>query len=193
MRRTRDGRVEFDFPERLVMIANHQIYTDWLYLWWVGYANVPQMHGHIYILLKESLKKVPILGQGMQLYRFIFMSRKMAVDEHRMAYRLNKLKEKHAAPNGKEYMDPMWLLLFPEGTNISPNSRPRSNKWAEKIGVKNPEHVLLPRSTGTYFCLKQLDKTVEYLYDCTVAYEGIPYVLPIIPRFKLLSLTLLLK
>ncbi|KAL5606576.1 hypothetical protein BROUX41_002978 [Berkeleyomyces rouxiae] len=174
MRRTADGRVEFDFPERLVLIANHQIYTDWLYLWWVGYANKPPMHGHIYIILKESLKKVPILGIGMQLYRFIFMSRKMAVDQPRMAYRLDKLKESHVAPDGTEYMDPMWLLLFPEGTNISPNSRPRSQNWANKMGIKNPEHMLLPRSTGTYFCLKQLDHSVEYLYDCTVAYEGIP-------------------
>ncbi|KAL2891106.1 putative acyltransferase [Ceratocystis lukuohia] len=174
MRRTQDGRVEFDFPERLVLIANHQIYTDWLYLWWVGYANKLQMHGHIYIILKESLKMVPILGQGMQLYRFIFMSRKMSIDQPRLAYRLDKLKERHVAPNGTEYMNPMWLLLFPEGTNISPNSRPRSQKWADKMGIKNPEHVLLPRSTGTYFCLKQLDHSVEYLYDCTVAYEGIP-------------------
>ncbi|KAF7563582.1 hypothetical protein G7046_g539 [Stylonectria norvegica] len=153
IRPTREGGVQFDFPERMIMIANHQIYTDWLYLWWVGYANTPAMHGHIYIILKESLKLIPVIGWGMLFYGFIFMSRKMATDQPRMAYRLNKLKQHKVDPNGKSYLDPMWLLLFPEGTNLSGNGR---------------------RNTGMFFCLKELKGTIDYVYDCTVAYEGIP-------------------
>ncbi|KAL2261673.1 hypothetical protein VTK26DRAFT_3635 [Humicola hyalothermophila] len=173
IRKTEDGLVEFDFPERMIMIANHQIYTDWLYLWWVGYANRPKRHGSLYIILKESLKYIPIVGPGMMFYGFIFMSRKMAVDQPRLAHRLGKLKTHHTAPDGNKYFDPMWLLLFPEGTNASQNGRNKSAKWAEKTGVKDPEHVLLPRSTGIYFCLNELKGTVDYVYDCTVAYEGI--------------------
>ncbi|PSR82649.1 acyltransferase-domain-containing protein [Coniella lustricola] len=172
--RAPDGRVEFDFPDRMVMIANHQIYTDWLYLWWVGYANNPQMHGYLYIILKESLKFIPVIGPGMMFYGFIFMSRKMSVDQPRMAYRLGKLKMKHTAPNGSSFLNPMWLLLFPEGTNLSDNGRVKSAKWAAKAGIKDCAHLLLPRSTGMYFVLKELKGTVEYVYDCTVAYEGIP-------------------
>lgn len=174
IKRTPDGRVEFSFPERMVMIANHQIYTDWLYLWWVGYANSPQMHGYLYIILKESLKYIPVIGPGMMFYGFIFMSRKMAVDQPRMAYRLNKLKMQHTAPDGRKYLNPMWLLLFPEGTNVSDNGRVRSGKWAEKFGIKDCQHMLLPRSSGMYFVLKELKGSVDYVYDCTVAYEGVP-------------------
>ncbi|CAK7271065.1 hypothetical protein SEPCBS57363_004424 [Sporothrix epigloea] len=174
IRKTRDGRVEFDFPERMVMIANHQIYTDWIYLWWVGYANKHRMDGYIYIILKESLKYIPILGTGMMFYSFIFMSRKMSVDQPRMAYRLQKLSALHTDPQGKSYRDPMWLLLFPEGTNSSGNGRRKSAAWAQKMGYKDPEHILLPRSTGMYFCLSELKDTIEYVYDCTVAYEGVP-------------------
>lgn len=174
IRRTPDGRVQFAFPERIVMIANHQIYTDWLYLWWVGYANMPQMHGYIYIILKESLKYIPVIGTGMMFYGFIFMSRKMAVDQPRMAYRLKKLRTAHTAPDGSSFLNPMWLLLFPEGTNLSGNGRDKSARWAEKAGVKDCKHLLLPRSTGMYFVLKELSGSVEYVYDCTVAYEGIP-------------------
>jgi hypothetical protein len=133
------------------------------------------MHGHFYIILKESLKYIPVLGVGMMFYGFIFMSRKMAVDQPRMAHRLGKLKKRHLDPSGKEFLNPMWLLLFPEGTNASNNSRRRSVKWAEKNGLEDPKHVLLPRSTGTYFCLEELKGTLDYVYDCTVAYEGIPY------------------
>ncbi|KAH6655179.1 acyltransferase-domain-containing protein [Truncatella angustata] len=171
---TPDGRIECAFPERMVMIANHQIYTDWLYLWWVGYTNVPAMHGHLYIILKESLKWIPIIGPGCMFFGFIFMSRKMATDQPRLAHRLGKLKKKITGLDGKKHLLPMWLLLFPEGTNLSDNGRVKSAKWAEKTGVKDAKHVLLPRSTGTFFCLNELKGTVDYVYDCTVAYEGVP-------------------
>ncbi len=140
----------------------------------MAYANDPQMHGYLYIILKESLKYMPILGPGMMFYGFIFMSRKMAVDRPRMAHRLQKLKKLHTTPNGQRHLDPMWLLLFPEGTNLSQNGRDKSAKWAEQTGVKDPEHVLLPRTAGMFFCLGELKDTVDYVYDCAVAYEGIP-------------------
>lgn len=152
------------------------------------------MHGHIYIILKESLKKIPIIGPGCMFFGFIFMSRKMEVDRPRLAHRLGKLKTRHMpmiqsqveleeeydkygdliVPDNGSFLDPMWLLLFPEGTNLSDNGRVKSAKWAEKTGVKDPAHLLLPRSTGTFFCLNELKGTLDYVYDCTVAYEGIP-------------------
>ncbi len=174
IRPAENGGVEFALPERLVLIANHQIYTDWVYLWWVSYANNPAMAGHFYIILKESLKYIPILGWGMMFFSFIFMSRKMATDQPRMAHRLRKLRQVKTSPRGEAYLDPMWLLLFPEGTNLSANGRRKSEQWADKNGLRDPEHVMLPRSTGLYFCLSELKGTVEYMYDCTVAYEGIP-------------------
>lgn len=121
------------------------------------------------------MKHVPIIGWGMQFYGFVFMSRKMETDQPRLAYRLQKLNEKHAGPlSGTNGLDPMWLLLFPEGTNASGNTRKRSAAWAEKQGIKDMVHTLLPRSTGSYFCLNQLKNTVDYVYDCTMAYEGVP-------------------
>ncbi|KAG9252992.1 acyltransferase-domain-containing protein [Emericellopsis atlantica] len=174
MRAMPGGRVEFDFPERVILVANHQIYTDWLYLWWVAYANRPRLHGHIYIILKASLRYIPFIGWGMMLYSFIFMTRKMATDQPRMAYRLWKLRQPKTSPSGKTYYDPMWLMLFPEGTNLCANGRTKSESWAKKNDIRDPEHLLLPRGTGMYFCLSELKGTVEYVYDCTIAYEGIP-------------------
>lgn len=171
---TPDGLAQCRFPDRLVMIANHQLYSDWLYLWWIAYTNSPRMHGHIYIILKESLKHVPIIGWGMRFYGFIFMSRKMSTDQPRLAHRLGKLKERHSGPlSGTSGLDPMWLLLFPEGTNASQNTRVKSVQWAEKQGIKDFEHVLLPRSTGTFFCLNEIKGTLDYVYDCTLAYGGV--------------------
>lgn len=36
------------------------------------------------------------------------------------------------------------------------------------------KHGLLPRSTGLQFCLQELKTTTNWLYDCTIAYEGVP-------------------
>ncbi|KAJ4584783.1 hypothetical protein HRR81_000589 [Exophiala dermatitidis] len=158
-----EGDLILNFPERLVLIANHQIYTDWLYLWWIAYCN--GMHGRLYIILKESLKKIPVLGWGMQFNQFIFLKRKWEQDKPNMASALQRLNRP---------TDPMWLLLFPEGTNLAASTRAKSAAWAAKNNIPDMKHVLLPRSTGLHFCLEELKGTVDYVYDCTIAYEGVP-------------------
>ncbi|OAL52095.1 acyltransferase-domain-containing protein [Pyrenochaeta sp. DS3sAY3a] len=159
----KDGSLQCNFADRLVLMANHQLYTDWLYIWWIAYTN--NMHGFIYIILKESLKNIPIIGWGCQFYNFIFLARNWEEDQRRFKKHLAELNK----PN-----DPMWLIIFPEGTNLSSSTREKSKKWAEKNGLQDMKHQLLPRSTGLKFCLNELKDTTEWLYDCTIAYEGVP-------------------
>ncbi|RMJ22690.1 Acyltransferase [Aspergillus sp. HF37] len=168
-----DGRLKADFPDRLIMTANHQVYTDWIYLWWIAYAN--QRHGHVYIILKESLKYLPVLGQGMMFYGFIFMARRWLSDKPRLQHRLEKLNTRHSgSQSGTLHLDPMWLMIFPEGTNLSANTHRRSQEYGQKLGISSMKYELIPRSTGLFFCLQQLKGTVDWVYDCTVAYEGPP-------------------
>ncbi len=170
------GMLEIDFGERVVLMANHQLYTDWLYLWWIAYTNSPPTHGHIYIILKDSLKWVPLIGPAMQFYSFIFMARKWSKDQERLRYRLQKLNTAGTTgSDGQTHLNPMWLMIFPEGTNLSANTRKSSVSYSAKSGIPDLKHQLLPRSTGLQFCLQELHFTVEYLYDCTIAYEGIPH------------------
>ena len=108
-------------------------------------------------------------------YGFIFLARNWTKDKPRITHRLQKLKSRHSGPlSGPESLDPMWLLIFPEGTNLSANGRASSKKWAEKQALPDMTHQLLPRTTGLQFCLNELRGTVEWVYDCTIAYEGIP-------------------
>jgi 1-acyl-sn-glycerol-3-phosphate acyltransferase len=173
IRRASDGRLETDFPERLILISNHQIYTDWLYLWWIAYTS--RLHGHIFIILKEGLKYVPFIGPGMMFYGFVFMKRNWASDKVRLQHRLKKLNGRHGGPmSGSGSLDPMWLMIYPEGTNLSANTRKASKKWAVKNNFPDLKRQLLPRSTGLLFCLQELRGTVDWVYDCTVAYEGTP-------------------
>ncbi|EMC96101.1 hypothetical protein BAUCODRAFT_34884 [Baudoinia panamericana UAMH 10762] len=158
-----DGTLKCNFPHRMVLMANHQLYTDWLYLWWIAYTN--KMHGRIYIILKESMKQLPIFGWGAQFYNFIFLSRKWETDRWRFKSALSHLKNPE---------DPMWLLIFPEGTNLSAVTREKSAAWAKKSGIPDMKNQLLPRTTGLQFILQELKHSTNWLYDCTVAYEGVP-------------------
>jgi len=170
---TKDGRLQTDFPERIVLMANHQLYTDWVYLWWIAYTS--KMHGHVYIILKESLKYIPVIGPAIIFYGFILMARNWARDKPRLRRRLQQLCTRHSGPlSGFQSLDPMWLMIFPEGTNLSANTRNQSKKWADKQGIRDLQHQLLPRSTGLQYCLQELQSTVGWVYDCTIAYEGIP-------------------
>ena len=122
------------------------------------------MHGHIYIVLKESLRNIPILGWGMEFFQFIFLKRNWEEDKPRLSSHLQKLKKP----------EPMWFIMFPEGTNLAPCTRKASKAWAERNGIRDLRHQLLPRSTGLQFCLQELRDTINYVYDCTIAYEGVP-------------------
>jgi len=157
------GDLVCDFPDRLVLMANHQIYTDWLYLWWIAYTA--GRHGNVFIVLKESLKKLPVIGWGMQLNRFIFLKRDWEQDKPSLGAHMQRLNA---------LASPMWLMLFPEGTNLAPDTRQKSAAWAGKNRMRDMRHTLLPRATGLRFMLQELEATVDWLYDCTLAYEGVP-------------------
>ncbi|KAJ1301422.1 hypothetical protein OPQ81_008682 [Rhizoctonia solani] len=153
----------------VVMMPNHQIYADWWYLWCLSYSM--RAHADVLIILKDSLKWIPIVGWGMQFFRFIFLARSWAHDKQRLTSHLTQLAR--TAAGGQL---PFLLLLFPEGTLVSPQTRPLSAKYAAKTGIQDMQHILLPRSTGLLFCLRALAPHMPSLklLDVTVAYPGIP-------------------
>lgn len=168
--RDETGRVtELKLPPQVVMMPNHQIYADWWYLWCLSYSM--RAHADVLIILKDSLKWIPIVGWGMQFFQFIFLARSWAHDKQRLTSHLTRLAR--TAAGGQL---PFLLLLFPEGTLVSPQTRPLSAKYATKIGIQDMQHILLPRSTGLLFCLRALAPHMPSLklLDVTVAYPGIP-------------------
>nr|XP_018263820.1 acyltransferase [Kwoniella dejecticola CBS 10117]OBR85978.1 acyltransferase [Kwoniella dejecticola CBS 10117] len=185
--RDADGQMtKINLPDRLVVMANHQAYLDWMYLWILScYA------GHsrgIIILLKASLKKIPVIGWGMRFFRFIFMNRSWAADRDNLTLALTQLG--HQARSGQEdhasetsgllwpkKRSPLWLLIFPEGTIVSDEERVKSVRYAEREGVADFVTMLHPRSTGLLFCLRTLLPQVPdlQLLDVTIGYPGVPY------------------
>lgn len=160
------GLLETRFEDRAIVISNHQLYSDWIFLWWVSFTA--RYHGNVFIMLKDSLKHIPFFGWGMQNYRFLFLSRSWAKDEKTLTEGLGRINSDHEWP--------AWLILFPEGTTLSRNGVNKSHAFAEKQTpvIRSPKNLLLPRSRGLRFSIEQLHNTVEYIYDVTIHYSDIP-------------------
>ncbi|KAJ2373439.1 hypothetical protein IW150_003624 [Coemansia sp. RSA 2607] len=145
-----------------MLISNHQTYFDWIIIWILSYMQ--KCDGYIKIILKGELKHVPVFGWGMQFLDFMFLKRKWADDRRTFESHMQRIVE---------HDDPAWLLIFPEGTVVCKKRIAISDAYAEKTGLRRPEHTLLPRVNGSRVCLNKLRGRIPYIYDLTVGYEGL--------------------
>ncbi|AET39542.1 putative acyltransferase Ecym_4505 [Eremothecium cymbalariae DBVPG len=190
-------RIVSSLKRNSVIICNHQLYTDWIFLWWIAYTS--RLAGNVIIMLKKSLESIPVLGYGMKNYNFIFMNRKWELDKVNLTNTLQDLDmdsrgigklsgnvPSNFTPEGIEEFSipksesgdgqmkwPYALILFPEGTNMSKNTRLRSDQYGAKVNRKPFSNVLLPRVTGLKFVLQKLVPSCECLYDVTLGYSGV--------------------
>lgn len=94
--------------ERVLLFANHRTEVDWMYLW--NLALRKGRLGQLKYILKSSLMKLPVFGWAFHVMEFVPVERKWEIDEEIMRNRLEKFKDQR---------DPMWLALFPEGTDYT--------------------------------------------------------------------------
>lgn len=94
--------------ERVLLIANHRTEVDWMYLW--DLALRKGRLGYIKYILKNSLMRLPIFGWGFHIFEFIPVERKWEADEPIMNQMLLTFTNSQ---------DPLWLALFPEGTDFT--------------------------------------------------------------------------
>lgn len=147
--------------ERSVIIMNHRTRMDWLFLWncLIRYSYLRLEK----ICLKASLKAVPGFGWAMQAAAFIFIHRKWKDDKSHLEDMIDYFCDIH---------EPLQLLIFPEGTDLTEKSKARSNDFAEKNSLKKYEYVLHPRTTGFTFVVDRLRQaqSLDAVHDITVAY-----------------------
>ncbi|XP_037751521.1 lysocardiolipin acyltransferase 1 isoform X5 [Chelonia mydas] len=131
--------------ERSVIIMNHRTRMDWMFLW-----NCLLRYSYLRlekICLKSSLKSVPGFGWAMQVAAFIFIQRKWEDDKNHFENMLDYFCD---------IREPLQLLIFPEGTDLTANTKARSNEFAEKNGLRKYKYVLHPRTTGFTFVVERL-------------------------------------
>jgi len=158
-----------NLPRKSVLIANHQIYLDWWYTWCLAYFM--DTHRDVCIVLKKSLKWVPIFGWCTQFFNFIFLARSWASDRLHLVKQLSLVGR-----TAQKYDTSLTFILWPEGYISSEGTRPISKKFADKLGISDMNYTIHPRSTGLHHSLRALSSCVPdlQLLDITVAYPGVP-------------------
>ncbi|KAI3807279.1 hypothetical protein L1987_23205 [Smallanthus sonchifolius] len=147
--------------ERVLLIVNHKTEVDWMYLW--DLALRKGCIGCIKYVLKSSLLKLPVFGWGFHVLEFILVERKWEVDE----FMMRKMLLTFTNP-----FDPLWLAIFPEGTDFTEEKCMKSQKFAAENGLPVLKNVLLPKTRGFHACLKILRGSLDAVYDVTIAYKN---------------------
>lgn len=146
--------------ERVLMICNHQTEVDWMYIW--NLALRKDRLGYIKYILKSSVRNAPIFGWGFHILEFILVERKWEVDEPAIALMLSTFKDPQ---------DPLWLILFPEGTDFTEQKCLRSQRFAQENNLPIMKNLLLPRTKGFSSCSALLRGSIDAVYDLTIAYK----------------------
>ncbi|CAI5942232.1 unnamed protein product [Closterium sp. NIES-65] len=128
--------------------------------------------GGLRFVLKRSIARVPLVGWALQMLHFVFIDRCWRTDEAGMGATLQQLRACAGKQNGQQKQRRgFWLAIFPEGTDFTEQKRDACQEFARARGLPVLQHVLLPRTRGTYLCLHQLHSVFDALIDVTVAYD----------------------
>ena len=75
----------------------------------------------------------------------------------------------------QNYPDPVWVLLFPEGTRYTPEKYQAGKEFSESRNLPVLKHCLVPRSKGWSFTVANLEsKSIPWVYDVTLFCEADP-------------------
>ncbi|XP_031479553.1 probable 1-acyl-sn-glycerol-3-phosphate acyltransferase 5 isoform X1 [Nymphaea colorata] len=146
--------------ERVLLLCNHRTEVDWMYLW--NFAIRKGRLGYIKYILKNSLMKLPIFGWGFHIFDFIPVERKWEHDELLIREMLSTFLDP---------LDPLWLIVFPEGTDYTEQKCLRSQQHAKENGLPILKHVLLPKTKGFSVCTELLRNSLDKVYDVTIGYK----------------------
>lgn len=147
--------------EKVLYIMNHRTRFDWMWIWPMLY-HYGRLR-NLKIVLKSPLKWVPGMGWACQQAAFMFLNRHWDLDRENMK---NTLDYFNLVDKNFE------LLVFPEGTDLRPETKESSERFAEKNNLPKYEHVLHPRTTGFEFLVNEMRKNnqISYVCDVTVGY-----------------------
>jgi len=139
----------------VVVICNHNCRVDWLFFWCLA-ARYGKC-GQLCIAVKSELKNVPLFGWAIQAFCFLFLSRADREKDIESIYRV------------LGQFDPIFLLIFPEGTDLSESNVAKAQKYGSTL--KPPliwHHVLIPKMLGVRAAILALKPKV--IYDVTISY-----------------------
>ncbi|XP_037080534.1 1-acyl-sn-glycerol-3-phosphate acyltransferase gamma-like isoform X2 [Pollicipes pollicipes] len=153
--------------EHALLIMNHTYEVDWLMGWIV--ADRCSVLGSAKVYVKDMLRYVPIIGWSWVFSSIIFLRRKWDDDKEHIDRQLAVLAD---------YPDPVWLLIFCEGTRFTRAKHEASMEVARKKGLPELRNLLLPRTKGFTYSASRLRGKFAAVYNLTVCFDTENYAEP---------------
>ncbi|XP_017769201.1 PREDICTED: lysocardiolipin acyltransferase 1-like [Nicrophorus vespilloides] len=162
---------EINADESSLLVMNHRTRTDWNFLWPAVYQATTgkgRFNHPTKFVLKDEIRHIPGVGWIMQLSCFLYIKRNWALDKIKLSCMIDYFCDsKHKFS----------LLIFPEGTDLTADTKRNSDKYADKHGLQKYDYVLHPRTTGFSFLAERLirKRALDALYDITIIYcDNVP-------------------
>ncbi|GAU97508.1 hypothetical protein RvY_08790 [Ramazzottius varieornatus] len=150
--------------EHAVVVMNHgSSDLDWLIGWLV--CERSSLLAATKVFAKRSLSHVPIIGWIWRMAEIIFLDRNWQTDRTCISTQIQKISQ---------YKNPVWILLFPEGTRFTRAKHEQSLAFAKKAGLPQMKHLLTPRTKGFVQMIEAINEsgsTIRAIYDTTIAFE----------------------
>lgn len=153
--------------EHVVLIMNHTYEVDWLMGWLM--AERSNVLGSAKVYVKDMLRYVPVIGWSWVFSSIIFLRRKWDEDKEHIDKQLAVLAE---------YPDPVWLLIFCEGTRFTAAKHEASMEVARQKGLPELRNLLLPRTKGFTYSVGRLREKFAAVYNVTVSFDTENYAQP---------------
>ncbi|KAI9216960.1 hypothetical protein BC828DRAFT_351962 [Blastocladiella britannica] len=146
------------------VVANHLFFCDFVLEHAVAIRR--NMLGHCRYFSKESHKYWPLFGWLIRLAGFVLLKRDWEQDQAMIKYRIQQWKNDE---------QPIWMVVYPEGTRQTPEKLAASQAYSKKHDRPVFKHLLYPRTKGFISVVKQLREShFQYVLDFTVACYHIP-------------------
>ncbi|GLV44600.1 1-Acylglycerol-3-phosphate O-acyltransferase 3 [Carabus blaptoides fortunei] len=146
--------------EHAFSIVNHCTDIEWLFSGIV--SERVGCSGNFKAYIKRLIQYWPAIGWCLFLSESVFLSRTFDKDKEIIGKQISELVD---------HPDPIWLLLFPEGTRYTPNKHEVSVKYARERGLPVFKHHLTPRVNGFLASLPAMRGKMGAIYDTTLVFK----------------------
>ncbi|KAK8977682.1 hypothetical protein V6N11_013465 [Hibiscus sabdariffa] len=144
--------------EHAIIMPNHVSDSDTL-VTWVLAQRVGCLRSALTIV-KKTTQYLPVFGLTTWFYEFIFVDRNWAKDESKLRSSFEALKD---------FPMPFWMIIFVEGTRLTPDKLLEAQAFASSKGYPIPKNVLIPKTKGIVTTVQSLRSFVPAIYDVTIA------------------------
>ncbi|XP_039293293.1 1-acyl-sn-glycerol-3-phosphate acyltransferase gamma [Nilaparvata lugens] len=142
------------------LVMNHRYDVDWLVGW--IFCDRIKVLGNCKAYAKKSIQYLPTMGYAWKFAESVFLERNWDKDREAIGTQVRELAQ---------YPDPIWLLLFAEGTRFTEEKHAASLEFARKKGLPELRQHLTPRTKGFTCSVPHLRDKVPAVYDVQLAFK----------------------